>query len=467
MDRHNANAETRDVDIELGRAWREHRRHVLDIAFRMLGNLSEAEDAAQEAFARLVRADLEQIDDVGGWLVTVVSRICLDELRSQRRHPTAPDPALGALPADASLDPADRVTLDDNVRIALHLVLERLSPAERTAFVLHDVFQYPFDAVADIVGRSPAACRQLASRARRTIAADVGGPARFRVEPAEHRLVIERFITAASTGDLDGLLAILDPDVAGVADVGGRVGVVTVTGAAAVAAATLRFLGPDSATILLSLPAGDASEIVAVRDGHAVSLVTLRVHDGRIDHIDGIIDPVKLAPIADALGLSTPRTRRVTTMDQGINLQDKLDTITQHWAPRTIATFNQHDVMVVKVQGEFVWHIHADTDDFFLVLSGHLVIRLRDRAISSTPASCTSSRPASSIKPSRRSRPRSSSSSPPEPRTPVMRPLRPPESRSESAHGPRLAFPSPNQRRSRTGCTSTSSPPTSKARPED
>jgi RNA polymerase sigma-70 factor, ECF subfamily len=309
MDRHPADTEARDVDVTLGRAWREHRRHVLDIAFGMLGNLSDAEDAVQEAFARLVRADLDQIDDIGGWLVTVVSRLCLDKLRSHRRHPTAPDPTIGVLDADGDLDPADRVTLDDNVRIALHVVLERLSPAERTAFVLHDVFQYPFDAIAEIVGRTPAACRQLASRARRTIVTDVGGPGRFAVETAEQRLVTERFIAAAANGDLDGLLAILDPDVAGGADVGGSAGVVTVTGAPAVAAAALRFLGPSSATTLLSLPAAPASEIVAVRDGHAVSLITLTVHDGRIHHIDGIVDPVKLAPIADALGI------RVTLFD--------------------------------------------------------------------------------------------------------------------------------------------------------
>jgi RNA polymerase sigma-70 factor (ECF subfamily) len=302
MDRYHPAADPPDVNVELGRAWREHRRHMLDIGFRMLGNLSEAEDAVQEAFIRLGRTDLDSIDDVGGWLVVVVSRICLDKLRSQRRHPTAPEPAVGDRLPDPGLDPADRVTLDDNVRIALQVVLERLTPAERTAFVLHDVFQYPFEAIAEIVGRTPAACRQLASRARRTIAADVGGPARFRVESAEQRLLTEQFIAACTTGDLDGLLAILDPDVAGVADVGGRVGTVTITGAIAVAGQTLRFLGPDSSTTLLSLPAGDEAGIVALRDGQIVTLIALTVHDGRVHHIDGIADPIKLAPIARALG---------------------------------------------------------------------------------------------------------------------------------------------------------------------
>src|SRR6267378_1945447 len=126
------------MDDELGQAWRDHRRHLLDIGFRMLGSVPEAEDVVQEAFARLVRADLDRIDDVGGWLVVVVSRLCLDRLRSDQRHPTSPEAALGDRPADGDgpgdvgADPADRVTLDDNVRLALHQVLERLTAAERT-----------------------------------------------------------------------------------------------------------------------------------------------------------------------------------------------------------------------------------------------------------------------------------------------------------------------------------------------
>lgn len=306
MDRHHPAPDPRDVSIELGRAWRDHRRHLLDIGFRMLGHIAEAEDAVQEAFARLARADLDSIDDVGGWLVVVVSRLCLGRLRSARRHPTMPTAALTERPADGAFDPADRVTLDDNVGIALRLVLERLSPAERTAFVLHDVFQYPFEAIAEIVGRSPAACRQLAGRARRTIAAEVGSPARFRVETADQRRVTEQFIAACTTGDLDGLLAVLDPDVAGVADVGGRVGVVTVTGPVSVATAALRYLGPDSTTTLLSLPAGDEAAVVGLRDGRVVSLITLTVRHGRVAHIDSVVDPVKLAPIAKVLGSRQP-----------------------------------------------------------------------------------------------------------------------------------------------------------------
>jgi RNA polymerase sigma-70 factor (ECF subfamily) len=300
MDRDHPVPDPLDVDGELARAWRDHRRHVLDIALRMLGNLPEAEDVVQEAFARLLRADVREIDNVGGWLVVVAGRLCLDRLRSERRHPIVPDATLEDRAAALTPDPADRVTLDDNVRIALHVVLERLTPAERTAYVLHDVFQYPFTEISEIVGRTPAACRQLASRARRTISSDAGAT-RFRVEPADDRRVAERFIAACTTGDLDGLLAVLDPDVDGEADLGGGFRRVEV-GSADVAVGLLRYLGPDSATTLVSAPAGDHPGVLAVRDGRVVTLVTLTVRDGRVDHIHALVDPVRLGPINEALG---------------------------------------------------------------------------------------------------------------------------------------------------------------------
>jgi RNA polymerase sigma-70 factor (ECF subfamily) len=302
MDGHRPAVDPGNANVELDRAWRDHRRHLLDIGFRMLGNLSAAEDVVQEAFIRLARADLDHIDDVGGWLVVVVSRLCLDTLRSARRHPTLSESLLGERPTDPALDPAHRVTLDDSIRLALQVVLERLTPAERTAFVLHDVFQYPFEAIAEIVGRTPAACRQLASRARRTIAANVG-PTRFHVESTEQRHVTEQFIAACTTGDLDGLLSLLDPDVAGEADVGGAVGTRAAAGRDAVAPLLLHYLGPDSSTTLLSMPAGDHAGIVALRRGRVVVLLTLSMREGRIDHIDGVVDPAKLVPIADALGI--------------------------------------------------------------------------------------------------------------------------------------------------------------------
>ena len=289
----------RELDLRVGRAWRDHRRHVLDIAFRMLGSLSEAEDVVQEAFARLVRTDLDQIDDLGGWLVVVVGRLCLDQLRSARWQRQQPmDDEAGPV----GLDPADTVTLDDSVRRALGLVLERLTPAERTAFVLHDVFQMSFDEVGAIVGRSPTACRQLASRARRHIRDDVG-PARFSVEPADRRRLVDRFMAACVTGDLDGLLAVLDPDVSGQADVGGPIGLGPVLrGAERVAAGLLLFLGPESSaepTDFVSLPTG---ELAVVRGGHLVGTFTLTVEGGLVTHIHGLLDPDKLGAVAEALG---------------------------------------------------------------------------------------------------------------------------------------------------------------------
>jgi len=302
-----------ELDVQVGRAWREHRRYVLDIALRMLGDLGEAEDVVQEAFTRLVRVDVDELDDVRGWLVTVVSRLCLDVLRSARWQRQSAigagsEPSFegqadpGHARAGQSLDPADRVTLDDSVRLALLAVLQRLSPAERTAFVLHDVFQLSFEDVAGIVGRSPAACRQLASRARRHVRADVA-PARFTVETPEQRRVVERFMAACSTGDLDGLLAVLDPDVAGQADVGGTIGLLPpIVGDRAVAKGALRYLGPRSSTTLLSMPMGAESGVVAFRDGRLYAAVTLTVRDGRVHHIHTVVDPVQLADMATALG---------------------------------------------------------------------------------------------------------------------------------------------------------------------
>lgn len=214
------------LDTDLEDAWREHRRALLDVAYRLLGSVAEAEDAVQEAFARLMRADRDAIDDLRGWLVVVVSRICLDQLRSARVRreayvgPWLPDPVVIAPAPDA--DPADRVTLDESVRLALLVVLEQLSPPERVALVLHDVFHLSFEEVGRIVGRSPAACRQLASRARRRV--DEQEPAaRFSVDREREAAVAERFLAAARDGDLAGLTAVLDPGVVLRADSGGLV----------------------------------------------------------------------------------------------------------------------------------------------------------------------------------------------------------------------------------------------------
>src|SRR3989475_6632543 len=192
-------------DATISQAYREHRPYLVDLAFRMLGDLGAAEDVVQDAFARLLRAGAGEIDDERGWLIVVTSRLALDQIRSARaRRERAHDPGeieFAAPRAQPPLaDPADRITFDDSVRLALLVMLQKLSPAERVVFVLHDVFRMPFDEVASTVGRSAPACRQLARRARQKIAA---GPGRAGsgIEAAEHRLVTEKFIAACSSGD--------------------------------------------------------------------------------------------------------------------------------------------------------------------------------------------------------------------------------------------------------------------------
>lgn len=209
---------------ELAERFEALRPRLLRVAYSQLGSLAEAEDVVQEAWLRLERADADAIDDLGAWLTTVVGRLGLDALGSARVRresyvgPWLPDPLVGQPAPEA--DPADRVTLDESVSLALLLVLERLSPAERTAFVLHDVFGYAFDEVAQIVGRTPEATRQLASRARRHVAEQ--RPRRPGTAQEQRRLV-EAFTAAAGGGDVGALLEVLDPDVVLRSDGGGKV----------------------------------------------------------------------------------------------------------------------------------------------------------------------------------------------------------------------------------------------------
>jgi RNA polymerase sigma-70 factor (ECF subfamily) len=275
-----------------------HRRRMLDLAFRMLLDLRDAEDAVQEAFARLARADLAAIDDPEGWLVVVTSRLCLDKLRTRRRHPTDALDVAGDPFDPHVLDPANYVTLVDNVTLAMHALLERLSPAERTSFVLHDVFQYSFEEVATIVGRSPASCRQLASRARRTLKAE-SATGRFPVDSALQQQVSERFIEACTGGDLDALLALLDPAVEGAGDIVPEV----TLGAAAVAPGILRYLGPPVSPTLLHLPVGDRIGIVALRDHRVLALVLLTIDNGLVVHIDALAGEAPRAAVSEVLGL--------------------------------------------------------------------------------------------------------------------------------------------------------------------
>jgi RNA polymerase sigma-70 factor (ECF subfamily) len=278
--------------------WNAHRRRMLDLAFRMLLDLRDAEDVVQEAFARLVRTDIAAIDDPEGWLVVVTSRLCLDKLRTRQRRPTDALDVAGDPFDRHALDPASQVTLVDNVTLAMHALLERLSPAERTSFVLHDVFQYPFEEVATIVGRSAASCRQLASRARRTLRAESAG-GRFPVDSALQQQLSERFIEACTGGDLEGLLALLDPAVDGAGDIVPGVAV----GAAEVAPGILRYLGPPASPTLLHLPVGDRIGIVAMRDHRVLALVLLTIDNGLVVHVDALAGEGPRAAVSAVLGL--------------------------------------------------------------------------------------------------------------------------------------------------------------------
>jgi len=285
-------------------AWREHRRYVLDVAYRMLGSVSDAEDVVQEAFARLVDANLDEIEDVRGWLVVVVTRLCLDQLRSARTKresyvgPWLPEPVIESDLAD----PADRITLDESVRMAMLVVLERLTPAERATFVLHDVFRFSFEDVATIVGRSVEACRQLASRARRRIGEETG-PSRFEVDPAELSRVAERFITASTDGDLDALMDVLDPNVVGWTDSGGVVGAPRgpVTGSRRVATTFLRFVR-DYGVALAPIAVNGEPGVIVRQGGRLLSVIAFETREGSITRIHSIVNPRKLAHVASVLG---------------------------------------------------------------------------------------------------------------------------------------------------------------------
>jgi RNA polymerase sigma factor (sigma-70 family) len=199
--------------LELANRFDRERRRLRSVAYRIVGSLSEADDAVQEAWLRLQRVDEDEIENLEGWLTTVVARICLNVVRDRRSHPEQPLDAFVPEPivaTDAREDPEQEALLAGAVGIALQVVLDALSPAERVAFVLHDMFAVPFDEIAELLERSPDATRQLASRARRRVRGAAPPP-----EPAlaRQRAVVDAFLAAAREGDLDALVAVLDPDV--------------------------------------------------------------------------------------------------------------------------------------------------------------------------------------------------------------------------------------------------------------
>jgi len=280
-------------------AFREHRPYLVDLAFRMLGDIGAAEDAVQDAFTRLLAADIGEIEDERGWLIVVTSRLCLDRIRSARARRERPHDAAEiefvAPPAqDRLANPADRVTLDDSVSLALLVLLQRLSPAERVVFVLHDVFGTPFRTVAETVGRAVPACRQLARRARQKIAAGQPG-VRFDVAAAEHRAVTEKFIAACASGDLAGLLAVLAPDAWGDIDLGpdGPPRDV-VRGAAQIARNLLKFWGPAT---LVSQPVAGQPALLGFRDHNLAGVLVLGMRGELIESVHVIADPRQLATL--------------------------------------------------------------------------------------------------------------------------------------------------------------------------
>jgi RNA polymerase sigma-70 factor, ECF subfamily len=275
---------------ELTAAWHDHRAYLVNLAYQMLGDVGEAEDVAQEAFLRLSRTD--GIDDVRGWLTVVAGRLCLDQLRSARvRHETT-------LPPDqdvaVAVDPADRVTLDDEVSHALMEALRRLSPGERVAFVLHDVFALPFDEIAETVGRPAGTCRQLARRARAKFSAATPRP--VEIARDEHQRVIEAFIAACSNGDLQSLAAVLDPAVWGVGTVLADPAPPPQInhGPHDVATNLLRYLGPG-ATVVGGAPGEPV--LLAFAEGRLFAVVVLTIRDGMILKIEATADPsARFAP---------------------------------------------------------------------------------------------------------------------------------------------------------------------------
>jgi RNA polymerase sigma factor (sigma-70 family) len=278
----------------LAERFQEQRPHLRAVAYRLLGSLSEADDALQEAWLRLSRADTSKVDNLGGWLTIVVARVCLNLLRSRRSRREEPldvrlpDPIVSR---EDGLDPEQQALLAEGVGLALLVVLERLTPAERLALVLHDSFGVPFEEIASILGRSPVAARQLASRARRRVRGAAPVPD---VDLASQRAVVDAFFAAARDGDFDALVAVLDPDVVlrsdgGVARPGASL---LVRGAATVAERALTFaqLSPFVRPALVN---GAAGVVVAPR-GRPFSVMGFTVRNGKIVEIDALADPDRL-----------------------------------------------------------------------------------------------------------------------------------------------------------------------------
>jgi RNA polymerase sigma factor (sigma-70 family) len=280
-----------DIDW-LAQQFDEQRPRLLAVAYRMLGSVSEADDAVQETWLRLGRTDAAAIENFGGWLTTVVARVSLNMLRTrraQREEPLGvqfPDPIIDR--ADG-IDPEHQALVSDSVGLALLIVLDTLSPPERLAFVLHDIFAVPFDEIAPIVDRSPEATRQLASRARRRVQ---GGNPFPDADLGTQRRIVTAFLAAAREGNFEALLEVLDPDVVVRADTGAGRGVLEIRGAAAVAANAVGYqqLGLVTQPVMINGTAG----VVSFLNGEVFSVGGVTIRGGKIAELDILADPARL-----------------------------------------------------------------------------------------------------------------------------------------------------------------------------
>src|SRR3954468_15911000 len=281
-----------DERDELADGFEAHRSHLRAVAYRMLGSVNDADDAVQEAWLRLNRSDTSTVENLGGWLPTVVARVSLDMLRSRtarREQPVGTHLPQPIVSRDDDVDPEQEALRADSVSLALLVVLETLNPAERLAFVLHDMFDVSFEEIAPIVGRSPTAARQLASRARRRVRGAAPAPDTDRVR---QRQVVDAFLAAARGGDFDALLAVLDPDVVLRVDRGALAASREFRGASAVAEQTRTF----ARLARFARPArvnGSAGFVVASPTG-ALAVAGFAIADGRIVEIDLLADPARL-----------------------------------------------------------------------------------------------------------------------------------------------------------------------------
>jgi RNA polymerase sigma-70 factor (ECF subfamily) len=282
-----------DTNERFAEAWHDHRSYLINLAYQMLGDIGEAEDMVQEAYLRLARADQDALADIRGWLTVVTGRLCLDRVRSARTRRESPTATIDIQPGSvinqtSEIDPADRVTLDDQVSAALLELLRRLSPGERVAFVLHDVFDVPFETIAETVGRPVGTCRQLARRARVKIHS--GRPQFVPGPDVEHQLVIERFITACANGDFQALAAALDPSIWGAATLLGEPAPPQQVnyGIDAVAAGLLFYLGPG--VTLVSGPVGQPV-VLAFARRRLFAMIALTLRNTRIVKVEATVDP--------------------------------------------------------------------------------------------------------------------------------------------------------------------------------